>query len=480
MGEVYRARDSRLHREVALKLLPAAVAADPERLARFTREAQLLAALNHPNIAAIHGLEDSEAAGASPLSRAIVLELVEGPTLADRLAQGPIPLEEVLAIARQIAEAMEFAHEHGIIHRDLKPANIKLRADGTVKVLDFGLAKALSAPGAASGPGPDVSQSPTLSDQATAAGVILGTAAYMAPEQARGRLVDRRADVWAFGVVLFEMLAGSRPFQGDTISDTMASILKDEPDWSALPASTPPELRRLVQRALQKDPRRRLRDIGDARLAVEDLQSGASDLGPVTVVPQRRRRTALLPWSLALLGIVVAGLLAWRGRATPPTELPALKYSMAIPNLRVDRTLLPTLSPDGMRVLFSRDGQLWVRELDKLEPRQLPGVTGAQYPFWSPDSRQIAYLTTSAVWRVGLDGNPPVRVASYHFSKGGRYTGRRVAPGRHADLRARGQRLRARPGSPPTAASFANFSRATRRPKATSIAPACCRTASRC
>jgi serine/threonine protein kinase len=262
MGEVYRARDTRLGREVALKILPEALAADRDHLARFTREAQLLASINHPHIAAIYGVGDSGA------TRALVLELVEGPTLADRLASGPMPIDEALAIAAQLAEALEAAHEIGIIHRDLKPANITLRPDGTVKVLDFGLAKAL----APDPSGAQAAESPTISLGATRAGMILGTAAYMAPEQARGRAVDKRADVWAFGAVLFEMLTGKRAFPGDDVSDTLATVLKFEPDWSQLPVDTPPSIRRLLRRCLAKDPKQRLRECGSAIVEIQEAR----------------------------------------------------------------------------------------------------------------------------------------------------------------------------------------------------------------
>jgi serine/threonine protein kinase/Tol biopolymer transport system component len=440
MGEVYRARDSRLQRHVALKLLPASVAADPERLARFTREAQLLAAFNHPNIAAIHGLEDS---GRTP---AIVMELVEGPTLADRLAEGPLDVDEAIAVARQIAEAVEFAHEQGIIHRDLKPANIKLRPDGAVKILDFGLGKMLAPAGSGSDPSGDAAQSPTLTSPATSIGTVLGTAAYMAPEQARGRAVDRRADVWAFGVVLFEMLAGQRPFGGETISEAMAAIIKDDPAWDALPQSIPSELRRLIRRALEKDPRRRLRDMGDARLALDEINNGwSSEPGAPLVAPRQRPWIAAAPWVVVAVLLAIVGYLASRGRsagvspsasfASAPTgsqtaesaprqpDLPTLKYTIPIPNLQLERTMLPTLSPDGRRLAYSSGGQLWVRDLDKLDGRPLTGAGGAQFPFWSPDGQQIAYLTATALWRVALDGSAPVRIASYRFSKGGRTPG---------------------------------------------------------
>ena len=265
MGQVYRAHDTKLNRDVALKVLPDAFASDPDRLARFTREARALASLNHTNIAHIHGLEESSGV------RALVMELVEGPTLADRIAHGPIPIDEALPIAKQIADALEAAHEQGIIHRDLKPANIKVRPDGTVKVLDFGLAKAME-PAAAAVPG--MSMSPTITTPAmTQAGIILGTAAYMSPEQARGKIVDKRADIWAFGAVLFEMLTGERAFAGDDLSITLASVVMKDPTWAALAPATPWGVQQLLRRCLVKDPRQRIRDMGDVRLALE----GAND-----------------------------------------------------------------------------------------------------------------------------------------------------------------------------------------------------------
>src|SRR3989454_219571 len=269
MGEVYRARDTKLGRDVAIKILPELFAADPERLARFEREAHLLAALNHPNIAQIHGLEESNGI------RALVMELVEGPTLAERIADGAIPLAEALRLARQIADALEAAHEQGIIHRDLKPANIKLRPDGTVKVLDFGLAKLAESSSAASGPGLALSQSPTITTPAmmTGVGVILGMAAYMAPEQAKGRAADRRSDVWAFGCVLYEMLTGTRAFEGEDVSDTLAAVLRSEPDWNALPSDVPPAIRTLVRRCLVKDRAQRIADISTALFLLTESAS---------------------------------------------------------------------------------------------------------------------------------------------------------------------------------------------------------------
>ena len=289
MGEVYRARDTKLGRDVAIKVLPEDFAANEERLARFQREAQVLASLNHPNIAAIYGVEQTS----------LVLELVEGPTLAERLQQGPIPFDEALAIARQISEALEAAHEAGIVHRDLKPANVKVRDDGTVKVLDFGLAKAIEGERDR-----DASESPTMTAAATRAGVIMGTAAYMSPEQAKGKRVDKRADVWAFGAVLFEMLTGKRAFAGEDVSDTLAAVLRDEPAWNTLPSATPETLRAYLRRCLEKDPKRRVRDIGDVRLAME----GAFDV-PAVAAPQATRTTLLAAVAAGLLiGALIVGL----------------------------------------------------------------------------------------------------------------------------------------------------------------------------
>ena len=277
MGEVYRARDGKLRRDVAVKIPPPAFAADPDRLARFQREAELLAVLNHPNIAAVYGLEESSASTAGPATLAIVMELVEGETLGDRIARGPIELDEAAAIARQIADALEAAHERGVVHRDLKPANIKVTTGGTVKVLDFGLAKMTDTDSSGGG----LAMSPTVTAHATQDGAILGTAAYMSPEQARGKRVDRRTDVWAFGCVLFEMLTGRRAFdEGDSASDAVAAILKSEPDWSALPDDSPPHIRRLLRRCLQKDPQKRLPHIGLARLELDDAQAEAVDGAP--------------------------------------------------------------------------------------------------------------------------------------------------------------------------------------------------------
>ena len=319
MGDVYRAHDTKLNRDVALKILPDAFALDGDRIARFRREAQVLASLNHLNIAAIYGFEDSGS------THALVLELVEGPTLADRIAEGPILLDEALPIAKQIAEALEAAHEQGIIHRDLKPANIKLRPDGTVKVLDFGLAKLADPVGSGA---VALSQSPTITTpaQMTGVGTLLGTAAYMSPEQAKGRPADKRSDVWAFGCVLYEMLTGRRAFEGDDVSDTLAAVLRGEPDWSALPPALPPALRTLIRRAVQKDPRRRLPDIGVTRLEIDEaLASPSTELSAASVIvgaPSRTGWHTALPWALAAAlgaGLAMALWAPWR---KPPVAFP--------------------------------------------------------------------------------------------------------------------------------------------------------------
>ena len=412
MGEVYRARDPRLNREGAVKVLPALLAADSDRLPRFKREAQVLALLNHPNIAAIYGFEES--AGA----QALILELVDGPTLADRLTQGRIPLDEALPIAKQIAEALEAAHERGIVHRDLKPANIKLRPDGAVKVLDFGLAKALVSDRTT----PEVSATPTITSPAlTRLGVILGTAAYMSPEQARGKEADERSDIWAFGCVLYEMLAGKRAFDGSEVSDTLASILKSDPDWSALPAATPTAIRRLLRRCLSKDLRGRLHDIADARLEIRDAQTGDTETVP------RAPRTVWLPWTLvgafAVLSAILAVLIgrpvthtpgsarAYRSLILPPTGNPnaVSEARTAIP--RFARGL--ALTRDGARLAFvapGADGRglVWIRPLDATDAQPLAGTEGATNPFWSDDGRQLAFVADRKLKRIDASGGPTV------------------------------------------------------------------------
>jgi serine/threonine protein kinase len=409
MGEVYRARDARLGRDVAIKVLPESFAGDPDRLARFEREAQLLASLNHPNIATIHGLEES--AGV----RALVMELVEGLTLAEKLAQDSglkahgLPLDEALPIARQIAEALETAHERGVIHRDLKPANIKITPSGQVKVLDFGLAKMLEGAGggqqAAGSYG--LTLSPTLSVQATYAGVILGTAAYMSPEQARGKPVDRRADVWAFGCVLFEMLTGKQAFEtGETVSDAVAAILKNEPDWNALPADTPAHIRTLLRRCLQKDPQKRLPHIGVARIEIDEPSSAAA----VSTSETPKRSYA---WPLTAIAIVAMLLLfvAWRSLQDDAAGADAVEMRTEIIAPTTADPISFALSPDGRRIVFVASGngpsRLWFRSLATSSARPLDGTEGATYPFWSPDSRSVGFFAEGKLKRLDLTGGAP-------------------------------------------------------------------------
>jgi Tol biopolymer transport system component len=395
MGEVYRAKDTKLGREVAIKVLPEALAEDAERLARFQREAQVLASLNHPHIAAIYGLERSGNV------EALVLELVDGETLAERIGAGPIPVDEALAIARQIADALEGAHEKGIVHRDLKPANVKVTTEGKVKVLDFGLAKALT--GDASSP--DVSHSPTLTAQATQAGVVIGTAAYMSPEQARGKAVDKRADIWAFGAVLYEMLAGRKAFEGETVSDTLAAVLRADIDWASLPDQTPPGVRGVLRRCLDRDPKHRLRDIGDARIALEDLTPGADGSaaavgGGTQRVPIRRRTWA---WLAAVLAALLAGMASGRF-AMAPHSPPARPVRFEISAGRVSSV---AISPDGRLLAIASGGKVRVRDLARLEIREVEGSDGGIRPFWSPDSRTIVFGARGKLWKVLAEGGAP-------------------------------------------------------------------------
>jgi len=419
MGEVYRARDTRLGRSVALKVLPDAFAGDPERLQRFEREAKLLASLNHPNLATIHGIEHDED------RRVLVLELIEGEDLARRIARGALPVDEALAIARQIADAVEAAHEQGVVHRDLKPANIVVTPDGVVKVLDFGLAKAIEGDPSTS----KLSQSPTtlLASSPTAAGVILGTAAYMSPEQARGKRVDRRADIFAFGCVLYEMLTGRMAFFGETVSDTLAAVLRAEPDWSLLPAGTPRSIVRLLHRCLEKDPRQRLRDIGEARIAIDAAERGETDAAPAAVAAPRSRR-AWLPWALVGALAVVAIVSMARPRSRPVERDELVQLSLLLPEgnalaLRGEHPAPPAISPDGKRVAFGINQQggtvLCVRSLDGADPVPLTGTDGAGYPFWSPDSRQIAFFAQGKLKRVDRGGGPVTAVCDAALGKGG-------------------------------------------------------------
>jgi tRNA A-37 threonylcarbamoyl transferase component Bud32 len=408
MGEVYRATDTNLGRDVAIKVLPAAVAQDKERLARFEREAKLLASLNHPSIAHVYGFESATLPDGSA-AHFLAMELVPGEDLAERLKRGPLPVGEALQIAKQIAEALEEAHEKGIVHRDLKPANVKLTPEARVKVLDFGLAKAY-AEEPASGSAADLSQSPTLAHTGTQAGVILGTAAYMSPEQARGKTVDKRADIWSFGVVLFEMLTGKRLFDGETVSDVLAAVLTREPGWSALPPTTPGACLRLLRRCLERDPRQRLRDIGEARITLASVNPNE----PVPSPARRLRRPVIAALALAAVGFLAGSWL--RPRPSPEA---IRKLDIADEHLEAAGATAPVLSPDGARVLyFTKDG-LRVRELDQAEARNLEGTQGARYAFWSPDGREIGFHKDDALYRVNLEGGAPQIIARTGPAVGG-------------------------------------------------------------
>jgi eukaryotic-like serine/threonine-protein kinase len=434
MGEVYRARDTRLNRAVALKVLPDLFANDAERLARFEREAQVLASLNHPHIAQIYGLEESHPSTGSGQGavRALIMELVEGETLADVMSRGPVPIDQVLPIARQIAYALEAAHEAGIVHRDLKPANVKVRPDGTVKVLDFGLAKALDPVATSTGVG--VQNSPTVtSPMMTGRGIILGTAAYMAPEQARGRAVDKRADIWAFGVILYEMLTGKRAFEGDDPSDVLAAVLRQEIDWAKLPASTPPSIRRLLERCLERDPRHRLRDIGDARIEIDDaLKPPRIDERGVTGRPSGGRGTlaaAAIGSAVvaAFLGVVVA-----RRLATPP-QLPLMRFSLTAPPGQLFRGLGRALdiSPDGTQIAFATNDGIYLRSLSNLETRQISsGFQTGLNPTFSPDGQTVAlwWPREQAIKGTSLTRAGAFTLGSASREVGGLFTGMSWGP----------------------------------------------------
>ena len=392
MGEVYRGRDTKLDRDVAIKVLPDTFVSDPERIARFQREAKTLASLNHPHIGAIYGLEESHGI------MALVLELVEGPTLADRIAHGPIPLDEALPVARQIAEALEAAHDHGIVHRDLKPANIKLKSDGSAKVLDFGLAKAVEG----SSMRADLSASPTITSPAmTIGGVILGTAAYMSPEQAKGRVVDRRADIWAFGCVLYEMLTARRAFEAEDVTETLAAVLRAEPDWSALPSGTPPRIRALLQRCLTRDVKQRLQAIGEARIAIDAPE------GDVRPSPAGNRL-----WAAALVAAVVLAAAGWLRTSAPVGQQPLMRLSAELPGGEdipgIAGSVL-AISPDGMRIaVLGQDAtgrrRLSARRLDATEFAPLAGTEEAMYPFFSPDGEWIGFFAEGKLKKVSAQG----------------------------------------------------------------------------
>ena len=409
MGEVYRAMDTKLKRDVALKVLPESFTQDPQRMARFTREAQVLASLNHPNIGAIHGLEEEDGV------RALVLELIEGEDLSERIAKGPIALEEALQIALQIAEALEAAHEKGIIHRDLKPANVKITPEGLVKVLDFGLAKAREGGPTSS---PEMTHSPTLTMQATQAGMILGTAAYMSPEQARGKNADARSDIWGFGVILFEMLSGRRTFQGEDITLTLASVVKEEPDWGLLPAEAG-SLQRVLARCLTKEPRQRYHHIADVRIAIEEYLAdpedeerralGSTDTGAAASGSGRTWKLAL-PFALVglLLGVAATW---WATRPAPPPAAPLVDFVVPLPEdlgFSNPGRRLVAFSPDGTRIVFVANQQLWVRALDETEVTPLRGTEGDNVvsPFFSPDGQDIAFFVDGMLKRVAATGGP--------------------------------------------------------------------------
>ncbi len=417
MGEVFRARDTKLDRDVAIKVLPAAVAQDRERLARFEREAKLLALLNHPNIAHVYGFEGAVLADGST-AHFLAMELVEGEDLAERLKRGAIPVDESIAIAKQIAEGLEEAHEHGIIHRDLKPANVKVTPDGKVKILDFGLAKALEADPTASAANSQLSHSPTMSRHMTEAGMIMGTAAYMSPEQARGRPVDKRTDIWAFGVVLFEMLSGTRLFAGETVSDVLAAVLTREPDWGLLPTAGPEPLRHLLTRCLAKDPRQRLHSVADVRLELEDLFTRPRSSGELSLSAPARpagvARRERLAWGLLAVSLLVgAGMLlrsrSWSGQHERPLRLSILPTEGG-------EVGVPAISPDGQRVAYPArraDGMpmIWVRDLDESMPRALEGTEGGNRLFWSPDSKRLGFVVADVLKQISADGGPIREIA---------------------------------------------------------------------
>ena len=418
MGEVYRARDTRLKREVALKVLPDVFANDSDRLARFAREAELLAALNHPNIAAIHGLEEATAGAteSGATLRALVMELVEGETLADRLLSGPIPHTQARSIARQIAEALEAAHEQGIIHRDLKPANIKIREDGTVKVLDFGLAKLAEPDGVQSSA--SATLSPTITSPAlmTNAGVLLGTAAYMSPEQAKGRPADKRSDVWSFGCVLFEMLTARRPFEGADILETVAAVLKSTPDWSSLPQDLPGPMRSLVSRCLERERRARIGDFSTILFLLNEAESGRP--GSVDDASARVSNTRrLVTWTVAAaaVGVVLgAGILTWVRRE--PASAPVVsRFSIPLPpDQQITGTGRHTvaISPGGTHIVYTANDRMYLRPINSLEATPIRGTEGARSPFFSPDGQSIGFWQPGQLKRVAVTGGAPVTITA--------------------------------------------------------------------
>jgi len=414
MGEVYQAHDTKLERDVAIKVLPEAVAHDAERLARFQREAKMLAALNHPNIATIYGLEQSGA------THYLVMELVPGDTLQQRVQRdGAVPIEEALAIAKQIAEALEAAHEKGIIHRDLKPANVKVTPEGKVKVLDFGLAKAFAGDTSTE----DMSNSPTLSLAATMQGVILGTAAYMSPEQAKGRAVDKRTDIWAFGAVLYELLTAKPAFHGEDVGDILASVVKTEPDWTALPANISPAIRVLLQRCLRKDRRQRTPDAAILRIEIEDALAAPKDSGTTQVAPASKSK---LLWAIGALAAALAVLLvvaSWGWwRSTRPVERPLVRLDVDLgPDVSLG-TIAGTdavLSPDGTRMVYASQGRLFTRRLDQPNATELAGTQGAFAPFFAPDGQWVAFFSPGKLQKISVDGGSAITLCGAANGRGG-------------------------------------------------------------
>jgi serine/threonine-protein kinase len=419
MGEVYRARDTKLNRDVAIKILPELFAADRERLARFEREAQTLAALNHPHIAQIYGVVEHPAA--------IVMEFADGEELAHRIARGPVPIDDALAIARQMADALEAAHEHGIVHRDLKPANVKVKPDGTVKVLDFGLAKAMTTDATQAVRHAELANSPTFTSPAllTSLGVIVGTAAYMAPEQAKGKTIDRRADLWAFGVVLYEMLSGRAAYDGETVTDVLAAVVTRDPDWTQLPATTPPGVRRLLARCLTRDPKNRLADAGEARHQLDEAAAQPAPAIGASPPPTARSRggMALVPWIVAALLAGVAGWLVWQ-RPHAPEPL-ALRYAVETPpktTLNVVSRPAIALSPDGTSLAYvgtsAGISRIYVRRQSEFESRAIQGTEGGSEPVFSPDGRWIAFVAGNKLNKVLVGGGSVEPIANVNDPRG--------------------------------------------------------------
>ena len=414
---MYRARDAKLGRDVAIKVLPAAFAEDAERLARFRREAQVLASLAHPNVAHIYGVEDAGGVDA------LVLELVEGDTLGERIARGALPVEEALDVARQIADALEAAHEKGIVHRDLKPANVKITPQGKVKVLDFGLAKAIAGDPSS----PDATRSPTITAAATQAGVVIGTAAYMSPEQARGRAVDKRSDIWAFGAVVYEMLAGKKAFEGETISDTLAAVLRADVDWSALPPDTPLPVRRALKRCLERDLKTRFHDVADARIAMDETPEASLAAAPGAPAPLARRRG--VAWPVLAAALVVLAALGW-WRALAPASAPhsarTMRLSIMLPagvSLPYDDNPVFALSRDGRQLVAVGEkeaaSRLYLRPLGAAEAHPIEGTADAKSPFFSPDGRWIGYFQEGKLKKISVEGGSPVALADVPNPRGG-------------------------------------------------------------